>query len=262
VTGAQPAWRKLPTNQEISRMNETAIIETNGTVGTQRKVRFVPMGISKVSDVEACVGAISEDGSWVRPETPTLAEVKAGDSPFVYFQWANAELGESLAGDARPEDHHMVRRASREDWIEEQERLEFVRTHLDPSAEEAFSGLRSLGMIQVRVHKFYMKQSTAGRRFLRVEFTDAKGDTYDWIVSEVKFPEVIAPYLREGEITPEFGQRLADFFQAAEVYFTIALTKPNNRFPGKFRGCHPVVIGIHTAPDYCAELRRQEAAAS
>jgi hypothetical protein len=243
-------------------MSEAAIIETNIATWTRRMVRFVPMGISKVSDVEACVGAISEDGSWVRPETPTLAEVKASDSPFVYFQWANAELGESLARDPRPEDHHMVRRALPETSISEQERLAFIHTHLDPSAEAAFSGLRSLGLIKVQVHKFYMKQSTAGRRFLRVEFTDAKGDTYDWIVSEVKFPEKIAPYLRENEITPEFGKKLADFFQSAEVYFTLALTKPNNRFPGKFRGCHPVVIGIHTSPDYCTKLLREEPATS
>ncbi|HZE81298.1 MAG TPA: hypothetical protein VE604_10375 [Candidatus Polarisedimenticolia bacterium] len=247
---------------EVSKMSEAAIIETSGRIGTERMVRFVPLGISKVSDVEACVGAISEDGSWVRPETPTLAEVKASDSPFVYFQWANAELGESLAGDARPEDHHMVRRAERENWIAEQERLEFIRTHLDPSAEDGFRGLRSLGLIKVDVQRFYMKRSTAGRRFLRVEFADAKGDCYDWIVSEVRFPEEIAPYLQEGEITPEFGKKLADFFHSAEVYFTIALTKPNNRFPGKFRGCHPVVIGIHTVPDYRVELRREEPARS
>ncbi len=238
-------------------MSEAAIIETKPAPETQRTIRFVPMGISKVSDVEACVGAISEDGTWVRPEVPTLAEVKASDSPFVYFQWANAELGESLAQDPRPEDQHMVRRAERETPMAQGYRLEFIRTHLDPGAEEAFSGLRSLGLIKANVHRFYMKLSTAGRRFLRVEFTDAKGDTYDWIVSEVKFPEQITPYLQDGEISPEFAKRLADFFQSAEVYFTIALTKPNNRFPGKFRGCHPVVIGIHTAPDYCAELLRQ-----
>ncbi len=241
-------------------MSQAAITETNERVAAERTVRFVPLGISKVSDLEACVGAISADGSWVRPETPTLAEVKASDSPFVYFQWANAGLGESLAGDSRPEDQHMVRRATREHSIAEEERLQFMRAHLDPSAEEAFSGLRSLGLIKVQVHKFYMKQSTAGRRFLRVEFTDGKGDTYDWIISEVKFPEAIAPYLTEHEITPELGKKLADFFQCAEVYFTIALTKPNNRFPGKFRGCHPVVIGIHTVPDYSSELLRGEPA--
>ncbi|HLJ27748.1 MAG TPA: hypothetical protein VKY85_13640 [Candidatus Angelobacter sp.] len=236
-------------------MSEAAILETGRKPETGKVVRFVPMGISKVSDVEACVGAIAEDGSWVRPETPTLAEVKASDSPFVYFQWANAELVESLARDPRPEDHHMVQRAQCEDWLAEEERFEFIRTHLDASAEDAFAGLRSLGLIQVAVRRFYMKQSTGGRVFLRVEFTDGRGDTYDWIISEVGFPEKIAPYLVNGDITPEFAKKLADIFQAAEVYFAIALTKPNNRFPGKFRGCHPVVIGIHTMPDYAAQLR-------
>src|SRR5438552_9797090 len=235
-------------------MNEPAVIEASGKVETQKAVRFVPLGISKVSESEACVGAISEDGSWVRPETPTLAEVKASGSPFLYFQWANAELGESLERDPRPEDHHMVRRAQAEGWLAGEIRADFIRTHLDASAEDAFAGLRSLGLIKAKVHRIYRKQSTGGRVFLRAEFTDAKGATYDWIISEVKFPEEIEPYLVNGDITPEFGKKLAGIFQSSEVYFVIALTKPNNRFPGKFRGCHPVIIGIHTVPDYYDQL--------
>ncbi|MGZ4828002.1 MAG: hypothetical protein ACXV5J_00085 [Candidatus Angelobacter sp.] len=235
-------------------MSEAAAVEANETVAAAKAVRFVPLGISKVSELEACVGAIAEDGSWVRPEVPTLAEVKASDSPFMYFQWANAELSESLARDPRPEDHHMVRRAQPESSITDEERTALILAHLDASAEDAFAGLRSLGLIRVKVHRFYMKRSTGGRLFLRVEFTDGRGDTYDWIVSEVRFPEEIAPHLVNGEISETFGQQLADFFRSADVYFTIALTKPNNRFPGKFRGCHPVVIGIHTFPDYLAWL--------
>jgi hypothetical protein len=246
--------KTIEKGQEQFGMSEATVIGNPYEIAAQRVVRFVPMGISKVSDVEACVGAIAENGTWVRPEIPTLTEVKASDSPFVYFQWANAELGESLAQDPRPEDHHMVRRAQKENCLPEQDRLDFIRRHLDPSAEAAFAGLRSLGLIKVQVHRFYMKQSTGGRVFLRVEFTDGKGDTYDWIVSEVKFPEVIAPYLVNADIPPELTGKLIGIFQSAEVYFTIALTKPNNRFPGKFRGCHPVVIGIHTAPDYCVQL--------
>jgi hypothetical protein len=237
-------------------MSGATTIDKSGTIEAAKTVRFVPLGISKVSELEACVGAVAEDGSWVRPETPTLAEVKASDSPFVYFQWANAELSESLARDPRPEDHHMVRRAERESFISEEARTELIRANLDPGVEDALAGLRSLGLVKVNVHLFCMKQSTGGRTFLRVEFTDERNETYDWIVSEVRFPEEIAPYLVNGDITPEFGQRLQDIFQSADVYFAIALTKPNNRFPGKFRGCHPVVIGIHTIPEYSLRLSK------
>ncbi|HLJ91521.1 MAG TPA: hypothetical protein VKZ53_32280 [Candidatus Angelobacter sp.] len=238
-------------------MSEAAILDLSGISESGKVVRFVPMGISKVSDVEACVGAISEDGSWVRPEIPTLAEVKASDSPFVYFQWANAELGESHERDPRPEDHHMIRRALPESAMADESRLDLIRSHQDATCEDAFAGLRSLGLVKVKVGKFYMKRSTGGRVFLRTEFTDGRNDTYDWIVSEVKFPEEIAPYLVEGDIPPALAAKLAEIFQSAEVYFTIALTKPNNRFPGKFRGCHPVVIGIHAFPDYLPRLHSQ-----
>lgn len=237
-------------------MSKSAVM-TDGKATSSKigLVRFVTMGISKVSESEACVGAIAEDGTWVRPETPTLAEAKAGDSPFVYFQWANAELEESLAGDARPEDHHMVRRARAEWQLPNSSQLDFLRSHLDESAEDAFAGLRSLGLIRVSVNRIYMKQSTGGRVFTRVEFTDGRGDTYDWIISEVRFPELLASHLVNGEIPAALGEKLNAFFRSAEVYFTLALTKPNNRFPGKFRGCHPVVIGIHTSPDYADQLR-------
>lgn len=233
-------------------MNELAENKKSGSTPAQldSPTRFITMGISKVTEHEACVGAIAADGSWVRPETPTMSDIKAKNSAFTYFRWASAALGESIEHNPRPEDHRILQAPFGEEKLSEEAQLEFLRSHEDPGAEEAFSGERSLGLIKARIHRIYMKQSTGGRTFLRTEFTDAKGDTYDWIITEVRFPEQIAPFLVDGQITPEFGEKLLHIFHSSEIYFTIALTKPNNRFPGKFRGCHPVIIGIHSVPDY------------
>jgi hypothetical protein len=219
-------------------------------ITTETPTRFITMGISKVSEHEACVGALRPDGTWVRPESPTLSDVKAANSAFVYFRWASAALGESIENNPRPEDHHILHAPFGEEKLPEAARLEFLRKHQDPGAEAAFAGERSLGLIKATVQRVYHKQSTGGRRFLRAEFTDGTGELYDWIITEVRFPEEISAYLVDGQISPEFGEKLYSIFSSAETYFTIALTKPNNRFPGKFRGCHPVIIGIHTVPDY------------
>jgi hypothetical protein len=239
----------------LKSMNEvTAEAQTHSTTQVEQPTRFMTMGISKVSEHEACVAAIRLDGIWVRPETPTLAEIRADNSAFVYFRWANAVLAESIANDPRPEDHHIVRAPLGEEELSLSARAEFLRKHTDPSAGAAFAGERSMGLIRATVHRVYMKQSTAKRIFLRAEFTDAAGERYDWIVTEVRLAEEIAPYLVDGQITAGFGEKLCNAFNSAETYFTIALTKPNNRFPGKFRGCHPVIVGIHTVPDYTQQL--------
>jgi hypothetical protein len=237
-------------------MKESAGDSRSGSSTAQMDspTRFITMGISKVSEHEACVGAIRVDGSWVRPESPTMAEIKAPESAFAYFRWASAALGESIELNPRPEDHHILHAPFGEEKLSDQDQLAFLRRHQDSGAEAAFAGERSLGLIQAKINKIFVKQSTGGRTFLRAEFTDGQGETYDWIITEVRFPELIAPFLVDGQISPDFGDKLVNIFRSAEVYFTIALTKPNNRFPGKFRGCHPVIIGIHSVPDYSTKL--------
>jgi hypothetical protein len=239
-------------------MSQITAEATPGSVVAQKGkvVRFITMGISKVSEHEACVGALRPDGTWVRPETPALADVKAQNSAFAYFRWASAALGDSIENNPRPEDHHMLLAPFGEEQLSDADKLDFLRSHQDPGAEAAFAGERSLGLIKVKVHRIFHKQSTGGRTFLRAEFSDVTGETYDWIISEVRFPEEIAPYLVEGAITPQLSEKLLGIFDSAETFFTLALTKPNNRFPGKFRGCHPVIIGIHTVPDYAPLLQQ------
>ncbi len=236
-------------------MNGTAT-DTQSTSALQvnEPTRFMTLGASKVSEREACVAAIRPDGTWVRPEVPTMTEIKAENSAYVYFRWASAALGHSIQNEPRPEDHHILQPPCGEEKLADVVRLDFLRKHQDSGAEAAFSGERSMGLVKATVHRVYHKQSTAGRVFLRAEFTDAAGQTFDWIITDVTFPEEIAPYLVEGQITPEFGERLRRIFNSSETYFTISLTKPNNRFPGKFRGCHPVIVGIHTFPDYKPQL--------
>jgi len=212
------------------------------------------MAITKVDEVEACVGALSEDGFWVRPEPVFLSDVMAPDSPYSYFRWTKAELENSIAKDPRPEDRSITRNGTNAPCAEQtlplNSRLDFLRTHLDSSVEKAFSGERSLGLTKVLVHRIYAKPSTAGRLFLRSEFSDSTGKTYDWIIPEIDFVKFASPFVINGGLQPDFCETLQKMFRQIETYFTLALTKPNNRFPGRFRGCHPLIVGIHSVPNY------------
>src|SRR5947209_10365077 len=106
-------------------MNEfTTETQTSNTAQLNQPARFITMGISKVSEHEACVGAIRPDGTWVRPETPTIAEIKAENSAFVYFRWASAALGQSIENNPRPEDHHLLHAPFGEEKLSDSAQLE------------------------------------------------------------------------------------------------------------------------------------------
>jgi len=221
-------------------------------------VRFLPLAITNATEKEACVGAIADDGSWLRPEPVFVHDVAAFDTPYIYFHWISANLSPSVASDRRPEDRNLREDGSRPELlysIAPRERLPFLEQHLDPSVECAFAGNRSLGLVRVSVRKVYAKLSTGGRLFLRTEFTDQSGTSYDWIIPEVTFNKIVQPYLFIEEIAPEFCSSLLDTLQHAATFFAVGLTKPNFRFPGRFRGCHPLVVGIHSEPAYDTFLR-------
>ncbi|MFD7424404.1 hypothetical protein ACFV6M_28730 [Streptomyces californicus] len=88
----------------------------------------------------------------------------------------------------------------------------------------------------VRPLGYRHQRSTGGRTFLRLEFTDNTGERFDWIVRDVRLLDA-----GPGEIALPVGP------EAPLLYAAVGLTHPNHRFPGRFRGCHPLVVGLHPA---------------
>jgi hypothetical protein len=57
--------------------------------------------------------------------------------------------------------------------------------------------------------------------------------------------------IRYGDaLSQRFAAHMVALFARVDTFLALGLTKPNHRFPGRFRGCHPLVVGIHTVPDY------------
>lgn len=220
---------------------------------TALRTRFLPLAITRVDDQHGCVGALRQEGGWVRPEPTLLADVTSPASRYRYFHWTSAALAPSTVPDARPEDRDLVagEAAPRlEDPLPEAERRDFLRRHLDDDVAQALAGERSLGLVQVELDGFTVRRSTGGRFFLRAQFADASGERYDWIVPDLALVDRVRPDVLDGVLDPRREQALNALFRRLEIYFALGLTKPNDRFPGRFRGCHPLVVGVHTCPPY------------
>jgi hypothetical protein len=121
-----------------------------------------------------------------------------------------------------------------------------LERRLDRDVEAAFAGTRSLGIVAAVVERVYVRRSTGGRRFVRVAFSDAARQQYDWIVPELRFRRVVEPHVSGDELSADAAERLRCALRAGRTYLCIALTKPNDRFPGRFGGCHPLVVGVHS----------------
>lgn len=215
--------------------------------------KFLPLAITRAEGRDACIGAVAADGGWVRPEPIYLEDVERPDSSYRYFHWTEAYLTASSAEDARPEDRDLSKVDTGPQLgsaLPEMERLPFLVKHADADVGAAFAGQRSLGLVEVSVKSFYVKRATGGRTFIRGEFSDATGEVYDWIVPEIEFGRVVWPYVKEGALAPAFAGQLVETFGRVRTFLTVGLTKPNFRFPGKFRDCHPLIVGIHSEPAY------------
>lgn len=211
-------------------------------------MRLLPLAITKVDDHEACVGAVTPDGTWVRPEPVAFQDVAdAQASPFRYWWWTTVTLGPPVVADPRPEDRCLHGQPLLAEPVEPSSRADLLARLADSAVEEVFeSARRSLGLLVATVGDVYPKRSTRGRMFLRCAFTDPTGEEYDWIVPDIAFGERVWPHVdATGRLDPDFHDDLLAELRQSRVYLTIGLTKPNGRFPGRFGGCHPLVVGVH-----------------
>lgn len=215
--------------------------------------RFVPLAITIAEDGYGCVAGIDEHQQWIRPEPILASEVSAPETPYHYFTWIGAELGAPTVAEPRIEDRCLSGRPAPIRPLEPAERAELIRRVLDPDVERAFSGDRTVGLVRVRVERIYIWQWVAKQRFVRAVFYDASGACHDWIVPDYRFGQACSP---EGgpRAAQQNAERLSQILSTSETYFTVSLTRPNTRFPGKVRGCHPLVVGVHGEPDYLALL--------
>ncbi len=204
---------------------------------------LIPLAITLDTDDGACVAGVTASGRWLRPEPVTAADVTGSTPRYRFFRPVAVELVASPEPDARPEDRAVTGPVTETGAaLDVAERAELLGRVADDSVELAFAGERSAGLVRARVRGFERRRSTGGRSFLRLAFTDPAGADHDWIVRDVR---ALRAFGGSGEDTALAEARA--WLAAAPVFLSIGLTKPNGRFPGRFRGCHPLVVGVHPA---------------
>jgi hypothetical protein len=207
------------------------------------------MAITKADDTHACVGALTMDWQWVRPEPVTLDDVSGTTSAWRYGHWTRVELGPPTVDDPRPEDRALRGGAELAGQWTAARCREFADSRVDATVEAALSGYRSLGMVHARLHRVYAKRATRGRLFIRFVFSDVTGEEFDWIVPDVACSVPLLSQARDGQLPAATADGIRDALQEhGPLLLTLGLTRPNNRLPGKFRGCHPLVVGVHPVP--------------
>jgi hypothetical protein len=206
---------------------------------------LVPLAVTLAEGGDACVAGLTADGAWLRPEPVTAGQVSGADPAYAFFRSVSLVLAPSAEPDARSEDRAVVSGPWPGVPLVGSARSELLRKHADADVEEAFRGERSTGLVAARPTRLRHRRATGGRTFLRLTFTDASGTGYDWIVRDVRLlhdPAFAAGVADPDDVAPALAGP-----HAPPLYLAVGLTKPNGRFPGRFRGCHPLVVGVHPA---------------
>lgn len=216
---------------------------------------LLPMVITNIDEEYGCVSALTPQGRWVRPEPVLSSEVVGEQLYYRYRQPFRCAVAPGVQEDRRPEDHAIMKRLpTPEDapYGGKDQLATWMAAQCDASVNEAFAGERSVGLVHATPERVYLQRSTRNRVFVRLVFKDPSGQSYDWIVPDVVFSELTLLQLRGASDAEASADRLLTILKATKMFIAAALTKPNNRFPGVFRGCQPLVGGVHTFPDYRA----------
>lgn len=216
---------------------------------------FLPLAITQSED-GSCVAGLGDDGKWYRPEPISLEQVSGETAAFSYDHWRLLRLGPKETS-APPENRALVAfdpalpRPARA-----KQRLDMLAQMASPSVYSAFADGQSLGCIRATVHDIYFRRHTGGRRFLRIVFSDPAGERFDWVLPELAMNQ---RWAAEGglDVPDDRRDRLLTSM-GTDAYLTLALGDKNDRFPGKYDGRHPLVVGVHPVTRHQAPAARDQ----
>jgi len=211
-------------------------------------MQILPFAITRISADEGCVAGITPEGEWVRPKPIRSADIEGSDAPFVYKSWTEFSEGK-LAISEHAEDIALTGTPRRTIRIDDDSFKKYLFDASSASVQAGFEGVRSAAVIRARILNVYVRRHLRGRLLLRIVFSDETGASFDFITPEIRFNDFVLPHRVNDELDPDFVSDTLSRF-GAETFLSIGLTAPNGLFPDRFRGCHPLVVGIHTFPDY------------
>lgn len=219
---------------------------------------ILPLAITRFGDGNGCVGGLADNGTWIRPLPMTEELLTGPQKPFSYKNFTRVRLAPRRDGQ-RIEDRDMVSFPSLGSEVSEEDRARILARNSDENVEAVFEATdRTLGIVEVQIENVSIRRFTGRRKILRCTFLDTKGERYDWMVPEIRLNYYVANY-GDDTLRNQRAMQISDWLQRIElIYAVIGLTTPNERFPGRYRGCHPLIVGLHTLPDFSKRYLNDE----
>lgn len=218
------------------------------------KERFYPLAITDIDEVHVCVCGIKEDGTWIRPEPLFQSDLDPSNGPyFRYGCLTELYTSPSTAEEKRQEDRDIIRsmQIRISDPLSNEEWRNLIVKNLDLTLDSIFSKGRSAGLLKVTVNEISYGRNLGGGKKVRLIFQDESGASYNFILADRRYKQFVLQHLDDnGELAPQVKQELLSFFPQDNTYFSVGLTRKTSPFPGPYNGCHPLVVGVHTFPDY------------
>lgn len=213
------------------------------------KVSILPLAITEIDETNVCVCGPTLQGVWIRPEPLYTNDLNAF---FEYGSFSEFMVTDSTSAEQRPEDRDLVRNFPIKiiKKLEQNEFKNIIDNNLDASVDLAMADQRSAGILKVSVIDIHYGRTLGGKKNIRIIFKDLSGIKHNFIVADRDFKRIVLSSLNQlGEFTCEIKNKLLNFL-GEEIFFTISLTKAIKEYPGPFRGCHALIAGVHTFPDY------------
>jgi len=204
---------------------------------------LLPVAITGGEGPSGCVAALTLDGTWVRPGPIAASTLYSSESPFSYGRLTSLVSKPCQADDARAEDHELLNSPCLGPVLSAETRMALYRRVEVNSVYQSLDGYHSLALIRPKLEKVYVRRSFKGVRYVRAVFCDGAGDNFDWIVMDLGFLRRVEP-LDDGGVSSRLDAE-TERLQASSLWFALGLTNVDDRFPGRFGGCHPLVVGVH-----------------
>lgn len=212
-----------------------------------RRLCILPLAITSEDAITRCVAGLDLLGNWVRPQPIPLSSVESPNGAFGYDHWSEILVRDAPSA-RRPEDVQLAAEPRRGDAVAMASRAVLVRRHRAETVDAAFADGRSAAVVSATAEHIYARLHTRGRVFLRLVFRDATGERFDWILPEIATnARFLGARVGDG-IDSGAVAAFLDELAAADLHLAIGLTLAASPSHDRFRGCHPLVVGVHALP--------------
>jgi len=225
----------------------TGVSAGPSTIAHAQRIRMLPLAITAEDAITGCIAGIDSLGNWIRPQPIPLAFARDPQGPFRYGRWTQITVRPEETA-PRPEDMALVCDPEPGPALPPDELAALIRTHSSATVDDGFADRRSAAIIPASIDNLLARRHTRGRVFLRLVFRDASGERFEWILPEVATVARFADARQGDGLNAARVSAWLEELDGADVHLAIGLTLASRTADDRFKGCQPLVVGVHALP--------------